>query len=179
MVSLSTTFTSMAASGPFWISVIAAGVTRWVKTWKLNSWRLKSGGPVTNREDFEKLDLLNSEVDVVWVSTCSHLDTLKTGAPHLACLSDAYSWPCRLPWQRAGWQAVTGRSCKAESAWRRQLKKKMESRGRFPLGWSWKWRSLCLRHLFFTFFVVLNKDLILSFFHEVCVCTAGRTQLVF
>lgn len=50
-----------------------------MKTWKRNSWRLKSGGPVTNREDFEKLDLLNAELEVVWVSPCPQLDRPKTG----------------------------------------------------------------------------------------------------
>jgi len=35
-----------------------AGVTKWVKTWKANGWRLKSGGQVTNKEDFEKLEQL-------------------------------------------------------------------------------------------------------------------------
>lgn len=49
------------------------GVTRWVKNWKLNNWRLKSGGPVTNKEDFEKLDRLKAELDVVWVNICSYL----------------------------------------------------------------------------------------------------------
>lgn len=46
----------------------AAGVTSWVKNWKLNNWRLKSGGPVTNKEDFVKLDRLNAELEVVWVN---------------------------------------------------------------------------------------------------------------
>uniref|UniRef100_A0A3Q3WZ70 Ribonuclease H1 n=1 Tax=Mola mola TaxID=94237 RepID=A0A3Q3WZ70_MOLML len=44
------------------------GVTSWVKKWKLNNWRLKSGGPITNKDDFMKLDRLNAELDVVWVS---------------------------------------------------------------------------------------------------------------
>ncbi|XP_068609759.1 ribonuclease H1 [Brachionichthys hirsutus] len=48
------------------------GVTRWVKNWKLNGWRLKSGGPVTNKEDFVKLDGLNSELDVVWMHVPGH-----------------------------------------------------------------------------------------------------------
>ncbi|XP_013878108.1 ribonuclease H1 isoform X1 [Austrofundulus limnaeus] len=48
------------------------GVTSWVKNWKLNSWRLKSGGPVTNKDDFVKLDGLNSELDVVWMHIPGH-----------------------------------------------------------------------------------------------------------
>lgn len=48
------------------------GVTSWVKTWKLNGWRLKSGGPITNREDFMKLDALNAELEVVWMHIPGH-----------------------------------------------------------------------------------------------------------
>lgn len=45
------------------------GVTNWVRSWKVNGWRLKSGGTVINKEDFIKLDKLNAQLDVVWVST--------------------------------------------------------------------------------------------------------------
>lgn len=48
------------------------GVTSWVKTWKLNGWRLKSGGPIINKEDFVKLDKLNAEVEVVWLHIPGH-----------------------------------------------------------------------------------------------------------
>uniref|UniRef100_UPI003AAFE4E7 ribonuclease H1 isoform X5 n=1 Tax=Centroberyx gerrardi TaxID=166262 RepID=UPI003AAFE4E7 len=48
------------------------GVTSWVKTWKLNGWRLKSGGQITNKEDFVKLDKLNAELDVVWMHIPGH-----------------------------------------------------------------------------------------------------------
>lgn len=47
-------------------------MTSWVKNWKLNNWRLKSGGPVTNKEDFVKLDRLNAELEVVWVNIQLH-----------------------------------------------------------------------------------------------------------
>uniref|UniRef100_A0A8C7IIL3 Ribonuclease H1 n=1 Tax=Oncorhynchus kisutch TaxID=8019 RepID=A0A8C7IIL3_ONCKI len=40
--------------------------------WKLNNWRLKSGGPIINREDFEKLDKLNEELKVVWLHIPGH-----------------------------------------------------------------------------------------------------------
>lgn len=43
-------------------------MTSWVKNWKLNNWRLKSGGPVINKDDFAKLDRLNAELEVVWVN---------------------------------------------------------------------------------------------------------------
>lgn len=48
----------------FWFS---KGVTSWVKTWKSNGWRLKSGGVIINKDDFQQLDKLNAELDVVWV----------------------------------------------------------------------------------------------------------------
>ncbi|KAJ4928680.1 hypothetical protein JOQ06_004306 [Pogonophryne albipinna] len=48
------------------------GVTSWVKTWKANGWRLKSGGPITNKDDFMKLDKLNAEVEVVWLHIPAH-----------------------------------------------------------------------------------------------------------
>ncbi|MEQ2168512.1 hypothetical protein GOODEAATRI_015279 [Goodea atripinnis] len=52
------------------------GVTSWVKNWKLNGWRLKSGGEITNKEDFVKLDQLNSELQVVWVNIGTNTSTL-------------------------------------------------------------------------------------------------------
>ncbi|XP_028996218.1 ribonuclease H1 isoform X2 [Betta splendens] len=48
------------------------GVTTWVKNWKLNGWRLKSGGQITNKEDFVKLDRLNAELEVVWLHIPGH-----------------------------------------------------------------------------------------------------------
>ncbi|XP_022614652.1 ribonuclease H1 isoform X1 [Seriola dumerili] len=48
------------------------GVTSWVKNWKLNGWRLKSGGQIINKEDFVKLDRLNSELEVVWMHIPGH-----------------------------------------------------------------------------------------------------------
>ncbi|TKS76175.1 Ribonuclease H1 [Collichthys lucidus] len=48
------------------------GVTSWVKTWKLNGWRLKSGGPIVNKEDFVKLDGLNAQVEVAWLHIPGH-----------------------------------------------------------------------------------------------------------
>lgn len=48
------------------------GVTNWVRGWKVNGWRLKSGGPVTNKDDFMKLDHLNTQLDVVWIHIPGH-----------------------------------------------------------------------------------------------------------
>uniref|UniRef100_A0A3Q3QL90 Ribonuclease H1 n=1 Tax=Monopterus albus TaxID=43700 RepID=A0A3Q3QL90_MONAL len=48
------------------------GVTKWIKNWKLNDWRLKSGGQVINKDDFVKLDRLNAELEVVWIHIPGH-----------------------------------------------------------------------------------------------------------
>ncbi|XP_072306524.1 ribonuclease H1 isoform X2 [Eucyclogobius newberryi] len=48
------------------------GVTTWVKSWKLNGWRLKSGGAVINKDDFMQLDRLNSELQVTWLHIPGH-----------------------------------------------------------------------------------------------------------
>ncbi|XP_028296372.1 ribonuclease H1 isoform X2 [Gouania willdenowi] len=48
------------------------GVTKWVKGWKQNGWMLKDGGQVKNKDDFVKLDSLNSELHVVWLHIPGH-----------------------------------------------------------------------------------------------------------
>ncbi|XP_026088579.1 ribonuclease H1 isoform X1 [Carassius auratus] len=48
------------------------GITSWVKTWKSNGWRLKGGGVIVNKEDFQKLDNLNAELEVVWMHIPGH-----------------------------------------------------------------------------------------------------------
>ncbi|XP_023680590.1 ribonuclease H1 isoform X1 [Paramormyrops kingsleyae] len=48
------------------------GVTCWVKKWKQNGWRLKNGGLVTHRDEFEKLDKLNAEIEVIWLHIPGH-----------------------------------------------------------------------------------------------------------
>ncbi|XP_051510611.1 ribonuclease H1-like isoform X2 [Myxocyprinus asiaticus] len=48
------------------------GITSWVKTWKTNGWRLKSGGNIINKEDFQKLDELNADLEVVWMHIPGH-----------------------------------------------------------------------------------------------------------
>nr|XP_049612029.1 ribonuclease H1 isoform X1 [Syngnathus scovelli] len=48
------------------------GITKWVKNWKLNGWQLKSGGSVTNRDDFEELDRLCGQLEVVWMHIPGH-----------------------------------------------------------------------------------------------------------
>lgn len=66
--------------------VVGAGVTSWVKNWKLNNWRLKSGGPITNKDDFMKLDRLNAELEVVWVNiSLHHLSLHPDLNPSLSC----------------------------------------------------------------------------------------------
>ncbi|XP_016391544.1 ribonuclease H1-like isoform X1 [Sinocyclocheilus rhinocerous] len=48
------------------------GITSWVKTWKSNGWRLKGGGAIVNKEDFQKLDKLNAELEVEWMHIPGH-----------------------------------------------------------------------------------------------------------
>ncbi|XP_063079548.1 ribonuclease H1 isoform X2 [Engraulis encrasicolus] len=48
------------------------GVNSWVSKWKVNGWRLKGGGTVINKEDFQRLDALNQEVEVVWQHIPGH-----------------------------------------------------------------------------------------------------------
>ncbi|XP_019727134.1 ribonuclease H1 isoform X1 [Hippocampus comes] len=48
------------------------GITKWVKNWKLNGWQLKSGGSVTNKDDFERLDRLSAELEVAWMHIPGH-----------------------------------------------------------------------------------------------------------
>ncbi|XP_066533189.1 ribonuclease H1 isoform X2 [Hoplias malabaricus] len=48
------------------------GITSWVKKWKINGWKLRAGGEVINKEDFQKLDELNGELEVVWMHIAGH-----------------------------------------------------------------------------------------------------------
>lgn len=48
------------------------GITKWVKTWKKNDWKLSTGKPVINKEDFEKLDELVQDIDVTWMHIRGH-----------------------------------------------------------------------------------------------------------
>ena len=44
-------------------------ITTWIKSWKRNSWRIKTGQPVKNAEDFKELDSLLSSKNLIvkWV----------------------------------------------------------------------------------------------------------------
>ncbi|KAJ8274980.1 hypothetical protein COCON_G00096050 [Conger conger] len=48
------------------------GITSWVKSWKANGWKRASGGEIINKDDFEKLDKLNQELNVVWLHIPGH-----------------------------------------------------------------------------------------------------------
>uniref|UniRef100_A0A671N828 ribonuclease H n=1 Tax=Sinocyclocheilus anshuiensis TaxID=1608454 RepID=A0A671N828_9TELE len=52
--------------------LLSKGITSWVKTWKSNGWRLKGGGAIVNKDDFQKLDKLNAELEVVWMHIPGH-----------------------------------------------------------------------------------------------------------
>lgn len=48
------------------------GITKWVKNWKKKGWVLSTGGPVVNKEDFERLDKLNEGIEVSWMYVPGH-----------------------------------------------------------------------------------------------------------
>ena len=48
------------------------GITKWIKGWKKNGWKLSSGGPVINREDFEELDKELQGIRVKWMYVKGH-----------------------------------------------------------------------------------------------------------
>ncbi|XP_067840313.1 ribonuclease H1 isoform X2 [Heptranchias perlo] len=37
------------------------GITKWIKSWKINGWKPSAGGSVTNKEDFERLEELTTD----------------------------------------------------------------------------------------------------------------------
>ncbi|XP_067134818.1 ribonuclease H1-like [Centruroides vittatus] len=48
------------------------GVTQWVKTWKKNGWKLSTGEPVKNKEDFEALEIARKDLNVNWIHVRGH-----------------------------------------------------------------------------------------------------------
>ncbi|GCC30631.1 hypothetical protein chiPu_0009083 [Chiloscyllium punctatum] len=48
------------------------GITKWIKSWKCNGWKLSTGGSVINKEDFERLDKLTSGINVEWMHVPGH-----------------------------------------------------------------------------------------------------------
>ncbi|XP_041044401.1 ribonuclease H1 [Carcharodon carcharias] len=48
------------------------GITKWIKSWKSNGWKLSSGGSVINKEDFERLDKLTSGINIEWMHVPGH-----------------------------------------------------------------------------------------------------------
>lgn len=48
------------------------GITDWINKWKTNGWKLSSGSPVINKEDFIELDNARNGLDVEWVYVRGH-----------------------------------------------------------------------------------------------------------
>ncbi|XP_066572056.1 ribonuclease H1 isoform X2 [Amia ocellicauda] len=48
------------------------GITKWVKNWKAKGWKLKSGGQVVNKEDFQKLETMIEGMEIVWMHIPGH-----------------------------------------------------------------------------------------------------------
>ena len=42
------------------------GITVWISNWKKKMWKTAGGDPVKNREYWEKLDSLNTKLNVTW-----------------------------------------------------------------------------------------------------------------
>lgn len=48
------------------------GITKWISNWKKNGWKLKSGGEVINKEDFQRLEKGIQDLEVVWMHIPGH-----------------------------------------------------------------------------------------------------------
>lgn len=48
------------------------GITSWIQNWKKNGWRTANKKPVLNQDLWQKLDELNSSLDVNWVWVKGH-----------------------------------------------------------------------------------------------------------
>lgn len=42
------------------------GITRWIKGWKRNGWRTRSGGEVKNADLWRRLDALQAKMQIEW-----------------------------------------------------------------------------------------------------------------
>jgi len=52
---------------------VVQAMTGWINNWKRNGWKLVTGEPVKNREDFERLDSLSHGMDVIWTHVRGHV----------------------------------------------------------------------------------------------------------
>lgn len=55
---------------------VIKSVTEWMKQWKKRNWRLASGGPVKNEEDFRLLDTAiesNKQMQIQWKYVPAHI----------------------------------------------------------------------------------------------------------
>lgn len=48
------------------------GMTKWIHGWKRNGWKLSTGQPVINREDFEALDKASKGINLQWEHVRGH-----------------------------------------------------------------------------------------------------------
>ena len=55
-------------------SYVQQGITTWIKNWKKNGWKTASKQPVKNREPWETLDTLKSNLNVEWNWVKGHAD---------------------------------------------------------------------------------------------------------
>ncbi|XP_030044625.1 ribonuclease H1 isoform X2 [Microcaecilia unicolor] len=48
------------------------GITKWIKSWKANDWKMSTGKKVINKTDFEKLQKLTEGMDITWMHIPGH-----------------------------------------------------------------------------------------------------------
>ncbi|XP_078069325.1 ribonuclease H1 [Mustelus asterias] len=70
------------------------GITKWIKSWKTNGWKLSSGGSVINKQDFERLDKLNSGINVEWMHVPGHAGFTGNEAADSLAKDGASKPPC-------------------------------------------------------------------------------------
>lgn len=51
---------------------LVKAITKWIFTWKKNSWKLSTGGKVKNKDDFEALEKAKKGLKVNWVHVRGH-----------------------------------------------------------------------------------------------------------
>ncbi|XP_078397803.1 ribonuclease H1 isoform X2 [Cetorhinus maximus] len=70
------------------------GITKWIKSWKSNGWKLSSGGSVINKEDFERLDKLTSGINIEWMHVPGHAGFTGNEAADSLAKEGASKPPC-------------------------------------------------------------------------------------
>nr|CAD7603703.1 unnamed protein product [Timema genevievae] len=62
-------------------------ITKWIRKWRRNNWKLTDGGPVKNKEDFVTLDAAMKSVVVKWLPKLASGQVIRTGMKTALLLS--------------------------------------------------------------------------------------------